>query len=89
MPCHTDPPTQEEIYQWDAPAAACEAIKLLFAHGLAGHLGPRTLSWWALHKAKDDAREQREAKQRAIDEATKSALAKLTPDEIMALGLKR
>lgn len=88
MPCHTDPPTQEEIYKWDAPAAACDAITLLFQHGLAMHLSHRTLSWWALHKKKDSARERQEAEQRALDKAQKSALAKLTSEEAEALGLK-
>jgi hypothetical protein len=88
MPCHTDPPSQEEIYKWDAPGAACEALKILELRGFIGDISPRTLRWWAMHKQMDAAREAREAKAKAQDEAQKRALSKLTAEEAEALGLK-
>lgn len=86
MPCHTDPPTQAETYAWDAPGAACEAIKILEAKGLIGDLSPRTLRWWALHKQRDAEREAKATRERLEREARESALAKLTPEEAVALG---
>jgi hypothetical protein len=88
MPCHTDPPTQEDIYRWDAPGAACDALKILERHGLIGDISPKTMRWWALHKQKDAAREAHEAKAKAQEAAQKRALSKLTPEEAEALGLK-
>jgi len=49
--------------------------------------------WWSDHKKADKARMDREAKEKAkIDEQEKlreAALAKLTPEEILAFGLQK
>src|SRR5690242_13382594 len=44
--------------------------------------------WWASHKEQDRLRKLQEAARQRKEEARQSALAKLTPEEKQALGLK-
>lgn len=44
--------------------------------------------WWKKHKAEDEERRAREEAARRKEELKASALAKLTPEEKVALGIK-
>jgi hypothetical protein len=45
-------------------------------------------TWWKAHKKKDEERRVREEATRRKEELKASALAKLTPEEKMAIGIK-
>ena len=72
---------------------ACKAITLLEQYDpeLKSFKDREARKWWSDHKKADKARMDREAKEKAkLDEQEKlrkAALAKLTPEEIMAFGL--
>lgn len=45
--------------------------------------------WWEDHQEKDKARREQEARMKREHEVKKAALARLTDEELKALGLKR
>jgi hypothetical protein len=53
----------------------------------AGITKKEALEWWKEHKAEDELRRKREAKERKENELRISAMSKLTPEERQALGL--
>lgn len=73
---------------------ACKAMTLLeqLDPELKNFKDTESRKWWADHKKADKARMEREAKEKAkLDEQERlrqAALAKLTPEEIQAFGLK-
>lgn len=44
-------------------------------------------TWWRKHKAEDDARRRREAREKSKEELKATALSKLTPEERSVLGI--
>lgn len=74
---------------------ACKAMTLLeqLDPELKSFKDTESRKWWADHKKADKARMDREAKEKAeLEEQEKlrqAALAKLTPEEIKAFGLKK
>lgn len=74
---------------------ACKAMTLLeqLDPELKSFKDTESRKWWADHKKADKARMDREAKEKAkLEEQEKlrqAALAKLTPEEIAAFGLKK
>ncbi len=99
MPC-MDPPWVQEQEAEDAEQmarlrkaleragrAACEALKTLTTQQRA-RLSPETRTWWEEHQAEDRDREQRERAKKAHADQKAAALAKLTPADRRALGLR-
>lgn len=74
---------------------ACKAMTLLeqLDPGLKSFKDTEARKWWADHQKADKARMEKEAKEKAKldeqEELRKAALAKLTPEEIMAFGLQK
>lgn len=74
---------------------ACKAITLLEQYDpeLKNLKDQETRRWWASHKKADQARIDKEEKEKAKLELEKKlrreALAKLTPEEIQAFGLDK
>lgn len=72
---------------------ACAAMDMLEKHstGLKG-MNKEALAWYEKHKAEDKKRMDAEAKVKAkkaeANKLRKDALAKLTPEEIKAFGIK-
>lgn len=54
----------------------------------AGVTRKKVATWWKRHKAEDEARRVREAAEKHKAELKAAALAKLTPEEKAALGIK-
>lgn len=90
MPCRYDESPgeiQARQHKLDVMARlACDHCKQLEATGLA--VPEWAEAWWAEHKVLDAAREAREAKERQRRELAVAAMARLSADELAALGVR-
>lgn len=98
MPCYTapEPPSREEILSAKMPAVLCalaahlgedEIIKIVDWRE-AGVTAIEFRDWWRLHQKRDQQRRAAEDEARRRAELKAAAVAKLTPEERAALGLK-
>lgn len=98
MPCmsHDDRPDYNER-EWKNKTdklarIACKALNALEAMGKEDFLllqDDEVRTWWAAHKEADRAARKAAEVKRARAEAKKQALAKLTDEEKVLLGLKK
>jgi len=91
MPCsdyHDHGPTPEEVRRQDIMCRlACEYCSTLKTTGKEIPLYAR--EWWQQHERDDKARIVTEAKRERVPQLVRSGLAKLTPKECEALGLRK
>lgn len=66
---------------------ACEALRNLEQLGKLGGLSNETRYWWREHKAADAIRVKREEAEKERRRVASKARAKLTKEELKALGL--
>lgn len=97
MPCsdsHYE--TREEVLQKKMPAVLCAIVGILGPDEIvdkldwqeAGVTPAEFREWWRLHQRRDQARRAAEEEYRRKQEARATAIAKLTPEERAALGIK-
>jgi hypothetical protein len=91
MPCMDGGPSYEQVQRekrfFVAQARlACDRCRDLEKRGLP--IPSWAVEWWEQHKRDDNARERRESAEREARKLKESALAKLSPEELKALGVR-
>jgi hypothetical protein len=71
----------------DTPPASVNELLKYIDYDEAGFSRSDLIAWWKEHKRHDEERRAREAELREHKERRKSALAKLTPEDMQALGI--
>lgn len=66
----------------------CEACKAIDAQGRMGAYSLELQLWWRDHQEQDARHEREQREAAAREEAKQRAMAKLTPEERAALGLR-
>jgi len=92
MPCRDYEDSRSYIDQNDRLARiACKAMEELVKQGKADFLLLRddeVREWWDKHQEADRKAKEEAAEKRRINKLKKEALAKLTPEEKKALGIR-
>lgn len=98
MPCTDGGPSHQQIQdEINIKAAFCGAMMVLDRMGLvdeidfaeSGITKKWLEAWWDNHKREDKERNERELREKKREQDKKQALSKLSPDELIALGLVR
>lgn len=67
---------------------SCQIMKAIESAGIQLDLDGEAAAWWQQHKAIDEARLRREQEQAEQERIRLEEIAKLTPEERRALGLR-
>lgn len=90
MPCRCDgyPEPEPDVHNNEAAEALCAVMREHEERGEMGCFTKDQLAWWVEHKKRDAMRIAQDERVAAEAKARADALAKLTPADRQALGLR-